>query len=482
MHIRKNLGWVASVALAILIGVSIVSPFNVASAETCGGNDVKDTAGVLNCETGTRIHDLNIKHSGFDPTLSYVVITVKNLPKGESNMDYRMKLVNEKIAPDGSDLPSNTIMIMYIPNDGKPKWSITPGSNVSGDIVKSISTDLFSDDDKKVIESGDANKAVSLMVNRLDDKIMDSVGFSVQINGKDGYKVEDDKLSYGLTNQDYIKRSYSYAEEAKESRLKAEAQDKTNKSDIKSNEMAKEAATAERNKTMSKISSYAILLLIVVAIAVLVTSLISYFKMKISRGRLLKLDSILDDLNDGSAPGLDSNSEREKARNTIRRRLKSLGVRATDTDVESLVKEYYYDNVLPNVMKTSKYSTGDPDWYSDFLKQADDDDWSKWKIGRKLDVDAITNAANVWNKSGRLDHIELAKREHEIDSSFDKAWNEFKKNSPEVFNTIGLSNSKFKRLMRNSDKVDNVLKTGDESWKWMSEEWPKVKDDVTTLF
>ena len=486
MHIRikNNFGRSKPVlmVLIILMAALALQPFDAANAETCGGNDLKDTAGILDCKTGTKIHDLNIQHSGFDPTLSYVIITEKKLPKGESNMDYRMRLVNEKRAPDGSELPSNAIMIMFIPNDGKPKWSITPGSGVSDDIVKSISSDLFSNDDKKTIESSDANRAVSLMVDRLDDKIMKTVEFSVPINGKDGYKIENGNLSYGLANEDYISRSYAYAKEAKESRLKAEAQDKANKSDVKSYEAEKEASTAKINEIKSKLSGYALLLLVVVGIVILLSLVYNFFKMKISRGRLLRLDGILDDLKNDAVPGLDSDSEREKARNVIRKQLKDLGVRATDTDVESLVKKYYYDNVLPEVMKTSKYSTGDPDWYPDFLKQADDDDWAKWKIGSKLDVDAITNAANVWNKSGRLDHVELAKREHEIDSKFNKAWNNFKRNSPEVFATIGLSNSKLKRLMRASDEVDNVLKTGDESWKWMVDEWPKVKDDVTKIF
>ena len=457
----------------VLIGLmirAVTIPQN-AYAEDCGGDDVKDEAGILSCATGSKVHDLNIAYSELIPKLSFTIVTEKTLPAGKSNSQFRQDLVYSETTPKGANIDDDSILITYVPNDGKVKWSVTPGGAVSSSIVNALNSSLFSDSDKQTIEHGTPDEAVSLMIDRTNSRITSSVGFV----GNKRYRVTDNTMSYDGSNADYIARSEAYRKEHEVAAKKAEAEAKKNDAVRRANEQKDEMAWLSTRHSLYQTMSITLVFLCIVVAGLILKMVMSITRRKTRNARMAKLDELLAKTDRQTAPGLDSDAARERARNHVRGRIT---YNTSDTDVESMLKQYYYEDVLPDIMKTSKNAVADADWYSDFLKQADDDDWSKWKNYGGLDVDAMVDDANRWNRSGRLDHVALAKREHEIDSKFNDAWTNFRKNSPEIFNTVGLSRSKLRRLMRSSDNVDQVLEDGDASWKWMVDEWDKVKDEA----
>lgn len=476
MEVTKRMAIVRIISIfatMVLIGLMIMAVTipQTAYAEDCGGDDVKDEAGILSCATGSKVHDLNIAYSELIPKLSFTIITEKTLPKGKDNSQFRQDLVYSGTTPRGADIDDNSILITYVPNGGQVKWSVTPGSAVSSSIVNALNIGLFSDSDKQTIEHGTPDEAVSLMIDRTNSRITSSVGFV----GNKRYRVTDNTMSYDGSNADYIARSEAYRKEHEAAAKKDEAEARKNDAVMRDNEQKDEMAWLNTRHSLYQAMSIALVFLCLVVVGFILKMVISIIRHRTRNARMAKLDELLAKTDRQTYPGLDSDAARERARNHVRGRIT---YRTSDTDVESMLKQYYYEDVLPDIMKTSKNAVDDADWYSDFLKQADDDDWSKWRNYGGLDVDAMVDDANRWNRSGRLDHVALAKREHEIDSKFNDAWTNFRKNSPEIFNTVGLSRSKLRRLIRSSDNVDQVLEDGDASWKWMADEWDKVKDEA----
>lgn len=476
MEVTKRMAIVriiSAFATMVLIGLMImaVAVPQTAYAEDCGGDDVKDEAGILSCATGSKVHDLNIAYSELIPKLSFTIITEKTLPKGKDNSQFRQDLVYSGTTPRGADIDDNSILITYVPNGGQVKWSVTPGSAVSSSIVNALNIGLFNDSDKQTIEHGTPDEAVSLMIDRTNSRITSSVGFV----GNKRYRVTDSTMSYDGSNADYIARSEAYRKEHEAAAKKADAEARKNDAVMRANEQKDEMAWLNTRHSLYQAMSIALVFLCLFVVGLILKMVMSIIRHRTRNTRMAKLDELLAKTDRQTYPGLDSDAARERARNHVRGKIT---YNTSDTDVESMLKQYYYEEVLPDIMKTSKNAVADADWYSDFLKQADDDDWSKWRNYGGLDVDAMVDDANRWNRSGRLDHVALAKREHEIDSRFNDAWTNFRKNSPEIFNTVGLSRSKLRRLMRSSDNVDHVLEDGDASWKWMTDEWDKVKDEA----
>lgn len=476
MEVTKRMAIVriiSAFATMVLIGLMImaVAVPQTAYAEDCGGDDVKDEAGILSCATGSKVHDLNIAYSELIPKLSFTIITEKTLPKGKDNSQFRQDLVYSGTTPRGADIDDNSILITYVPNGGQVKWSVTPGSAVSSSIVNALNIGLFNDSDKQTIEHGTPDEAVSLMIDRTNSRITSSVGFV----GNKRYRVTDNTMSYDGSNADYIARSEAYRKEHEAAAKKADAEARKNDAVMRANEQKDEMAWLNTRHSLYQAMSIALVFLCLFVVGLILKMVMSIIRHRTRNTRMAKLDDLLAKTDRQTYPGLDSDAARERARNHVRGKIT---YNTSDTDVESMLKQYYYEEVLPDIMKTSKNAAADADWYSDFLKQADDDDWSKWRNYGGLDVDAMVDDANRWNRSGRLDHVALAKREHEIDSKFNDAWTNFRKNSPEIFNTVGLSRSKLRRLMRSSDNVDHVLEDGDASWKWMVDEWDKVKDEA----
>lgn len=476
MEVTKRMAIVriiSAFATMVLIGLMImaVAVPQTAYAEDCGGDDVKDEAGILSCATGSKVHDLNIAYSELIPKLSFTIITEKTLPKGKDNSQFRQDLVYSGTTPRGADIDDNSILITYVPNGGQVKWSVTPGSAVSSSIVNALNIGLFNDSDKQTIEHGTPDEAVSLMIDRTNSRITSSVGFV----GNKRYRVTDNTMSYDGSNADYIARSEAYRKEHEAAAKKADAEARKNDAVMRANEQKDEMAWLNTRHSLYQAMSIALVFLCLFVVGLILKMVMSIIRHRTRNTRMAKLDDLLAKTDRQTYPGLDSDAARERARNHVRGKIT---YNTSDTDVESMLKQYYYEEVLPDIMKTSKNAAADADWYSDFIKQADDDDWSKWRNYGGLDVDAMVDDANRWNRSGRLDHVALAKREHEIDSKFNDAWTNFRKNSPEIFNTVGLSRSKLRRLMRSSDNVDHVLEDGDASWKWMVDEWDKVKDEA----